>query len=217
MKLCYVTDRKALAGSAEEQTRLLLEKIESAARAGAEWMQIREKDLSGRELATLVSEVLRRVPETCCVLVNDRLDVACGTGAGGVHLRETSLPADEAKRLVRERKIAGDFLVGASAHSIESARAAERNGSDFVIFGPVYETPTKTAFGPPHGLHRLREVCRSVSIPVLAIGGITMENASDCMAAGAAGIAAIRLFQDAADVASLARAVRERCNEPNRG
>jgi thiamine-phosphate pyrophosphorylase len=217
MKLCYVTDRKALAGSADERPRLLLEKIESAARAGVEWIQIREKDLSGRELAALVSEVLRRVPETCRVLVNDRLDVACGTGAGGVHLGETSLPTEEAKRLVRERKIAVDFLVGASVHSIESARAAERNGGDYVIFGPLFETPSKAAFGPSQGLHRLTEVCRSVSIPVLAIGGVTMQNARDCVAAGAAGIAAIRLFQDAADVTSLGRAVRERCTEPNCG
>jgi len=217
MKLCYVTDRKALAGSAEEQARLLLEKMESAARAGVDWIQIREKDLSGRELAALVSEVLRRVPESCRVLVNDRLDVACGAGAGGVHLGEMSLPLEEAKRLLRERQLAGHFLLGASVHSVESARQAGENGADYVLFGPVFETPSKAAFGPPQGLHRLTEVCRNVAIPVLAIGGITAKNARDCVAAGAAGIAAIRLFQDATDIMSLARAVREQCEEPNRG
>jgi len=210
MKLCYVTDRKALAGSAEEQIRLLLEKMESAARAGVDWIQVREKDLSGRELAALVSEALRRVPNSCRVLVNDRLDVACATRACGVHLGEQSLPVDHAKRLVREREFAREFLVGVSTHSAEAARVAEGNGADYVIFGPVYETPSKAAYGPAQGLERLAEVCRSVSIPVIAIGGITMENARDCRAAGPAGIAAIRLFQEAADVATVVRAMRER-------
>jgi thiamine-phosphate pyrophosphorylase len=210
MTVCYVTDRKALAGSADEQIRLLLKKIENAALAGVDWIQIREKDLSGRELAAVVSEALRRMPNSCRVLVNDRLDVALAVGAGGVHLGEQSLPVEEAKRLVRERKFASDFLVGVSTHSVESARAAERNGGDYMIFGPVYETPSKVAFGPAQGLKRLAEVCQSVSIPVIAIGGITMENVRACESVGAAGIAAIRLFQDAADVAKMAQALRER-------
>ena len=96
MKLCYVTDRKALAGSGEAQVRALLEKIERAARAGVDWIQIREKDLCGRELVALVSEALRRVPSSCRVLVNDRLDVALAAGADGVHLGEHSLPVEEA-------------------------------------------------------------------------------------------------------------------------
>ncbi|MGB7844280.1 MAG: thiamine phosphate synthase [Candidatus Acidiferrum sp.] len=204
-----MTDRKALAGSAEEQIRSLLEKIESAAKAGVDWIQVREKDLSGRALAALVGEVLPRVPRTCRVLINDRLDLACSVRAGGVHLGGKGLPADEAKRFVRERKLAGEFLVGVSAHSVEAARRAEQEGGDYVIFGPVYETPSKIAFGLPQGVDRLAEVCRSVAVPVFAIGGITMENVRDCGAAGAAGIAAIRLFQDATDVAAVVRALRE--------
>ena len=102
MKLCYVTDRKALAGNAEEEIRLLLEKIESAARAGIDWIQIREKDLSGRALSELVREAVRRTPATCQILVNDRVDVAWTTGAAGVHLGERSLPVEEVKRFVRE-------------------------------------------------------------------------------------------------------------------
>ena len=207
--LCYVTDRKALAGPAEEQIRLLLEKMESAALAGVDWIQIREKDLSGRELAALVREGLRRVPNSCRVLVNDRLDVAFGVGAGGVHLGERSVPVEEAKRLVRERKLEERFLVGSSTHSLEAAKAAEKAGADYVIFGPVFETPSKVAYGQPQGVERLAQVCRSVTIPVMAIGGITMENARDCVAAGAAGLAAIRLFQDAGDVAAVVRALRE--------
>jgi len=92
VKLCYVTDRKALAGHAEEQVRVLLEKIENAACAGVDWIQIREKDLSGRALSELVREAVRRAPTTCRILVNDRVDVACTTGAAGVHLGEQSLP-----------------------------------------------------------------------------------------------------------------------------
>jgi thiamine-phosphate pyrophosphorylase len=217
MKLCYVTDRKALAGSAAEQIRLLLEKMESAARAGVDWIQIREKHLSGRELAALVQEAMRRLPASCRILLNERLDVAWAVGAGGVHLGEQSLPVKEAKRFLADKTRNKSFLIGASTHSLATARTAETAGADYVMFGPVFATPSKAEFGPPQGTGRLADVCRSVSIPVLAIGGVTVENVRDCVAAGAAGIAAIRLLQDAADVVSLARAVRERCEEPNRG
>jgi len=210
MKLCYVTDRKALALSAGEQGRRLLQKVESAARAGVDWIEIREKDLSGRELTVLVSEALKRIPRSCRILVNDRLDVALAAGAGGVHLAETSVSVEEAKRLLRERNFAGDFLVGVSGHSLEAVETAEKSGADYAIFGPVFETPSKAGFGPPQGVGRLAEVCRSVSIPVIAIGGITIANARECAAAGVAGIAAIRLFQDAADVSTIVRAFAER-------
>jgi thiamine-phosphate pyrophosphorylase len=209
MKVCYVTDRKALAGSAEEQIRSLLEKMESAARAGVDWIQIREKDLSGRELAALAGEAVRRIPRSCRVLVNDRLDVAMAGGAGGVHLGERSMPVEEARRFVREKNPGGDFLVGVSGHSIESVQTAERLGADYAIFGPVYETPSKIAFGPPQGVGQLAEVCRSVSGPVIAIGGITIRNAGECVRSGASGIAAIRMFQDATDLAALVRTLRK--------
>ena len=208
MKLCYVTDRRALAGSAEEQVRSLLEKIERTARAGVDWIQIREKDLSGRELVALVSEALRRVPSSCRMLVNDRLDVALAAGAGGVHLGEHSLPVEEAKRLVKEQKIGREFLVGVSTHSVEAARAAGANSADYVVFGPVFATPSKLAYGPPQGVKRLAAACGSVSIPVIAIGGVTVENSRECTRAGAAGVAAIRLFQDAANVAAVVQALR---------
>lgn len=209
MKLCYVTDRKALPGFAEAQVRVLLEKIEGAAKGGVDWIQIREKDLTARELASLANQVLRRIPKNCCLLVNDRLDVALATGAGGVHLGERGLPVEEAKRLVRKRRRSGEFLVGVSTHSVESVRRAEASGADYVIFGPLFATPSKLAYGPPQRVERLAEACRSVSIPVIAIGGITVENARECAAAGASGIAAIRLFQDAQDVAAVAQALRE--------
>jgi thiamine-phosphate pyrophosphorylase len=209
MKLCYVTDRKALSGSAAEQIRALLCKIENVALAGVDWIQIREKDLSGRALAALVSEALWRIPSSCRVLVNDRLDVAMATGAGGVHLGEHSIPAEEARRLAREKNLAGGFLIGVSTHSLEAALAAEQDGANYVIFGPVFATPSKAAFGPPQGVERLRNVCAGVSIPVIAIGGITAENAAECIKAGASGIAAIRMFQDAKELSSVVRELRE--------
>jgi len=89
-----------------------------------------------------------------------------------------------------------DFLIGVSCHSLGSARAAEKGGADYVFFGPVFETPSKAAFGAPQGIERLREVCAALRIPVLAIGGVNAENLRDCIQAGAAGIAAIRLFQN---------------------
>jgi thiamine-phosphate pyrophosphorylase len=128
------------------------------------------------------------------VYVNDRLDVALATGAAGVHLGEKSLPLGA---VIEWRRSTGrsDFQVGVSCHSLESARAAEQGGADYIFFGPVYATPSKAAYGAPQGIERLREVCRSVEIPVLAIGGINLENAGACLEAGAAGIAAIRMFQ----------------------
>ena len=210
MKLCYVTDRKGLRVSAESQCDALLEKVEMAARAGVDWIQIREKDLSGRVLAELVRGALKRVPASCRILVNDRLDVAYALGAAGVHLGEGGLPVGETKRLLDERKHAERFLVGVSTHSVEAVVAAEKGGADYVIFGPVYRTPSKARYGPPQGIDRLTEVCRTASLPLLAIGGITLENAHACLEAGAAGVAAIRLFQDADDVAAIVKTLRAR-------
>jgi thiamine-phosphate pyrophosphorylase len=196
MKLCYVTDRKALSGASDEQIHLLLAKIEAAARAGVDWIQVREKDLPGGQLASLAAEAIRRVPPTCRILVNDRLDVAIAAGAGGLHLGEQSIPMHEAKCLLRDRDVNRDFLVGVSVHSFESAQAAEKSGADYLNFGPVFETPSKAAMGAPQGIEKLAQVCAGVSIPVFAIGGINAGNAPQCQAAGAAGIAAIRMFQD---------------------
>jgi thiamine-phosphate pyrophosphorylase len=189
--------------------KLVLEKIEAAARAGVDWIQIREKDLAGRELAALVEDALRAVPASCRILINDRLDVACAVRAGGVHLTEQSIPVAEAKRFVRERGMPPSFLIGASTHSLEAARAAAESGAHYVIFGPVFATPSKEIYGAPQGIERLAEVCRSVSIPVFAIGGITERNAGECAAAGVAGLAAIRLFQDPGGLPAAVRKLRE--------
>jgi thiamine-phosphate pyrophosphorylase len=218
--LCYVTERRSLPSvAAEASVAELARKIEQVASAGVDWVQIREKDLTSRELATLTREALRTIAKPSSgtarpvrILVNDRLDVALAEGAGGVHLGEKSLPVQEAKRLWRSRSLrasgAGDFLFGVSCHSLEAAHAAERSGADYIFFGPVFATPSKAAFGAPQGLERLAQVCRTVAIPVIAIGGITFENACACMDSGAAGLAAIRLFQDADNPAKILESLR---------
>ena len=214
--LCYVTDRRSLSETeSTEQRESLLRKIEAAANAGVDWIQIREKDLSGKECGSLTREALQlivksppgKTPRTH-ILVNDRVDVALSEGAGGVHLGEKSLPLAESRRLVNAQAQSPDFLMGVSCHSLEAAKSAASGGAEYLFFGPVFATPSKAAFGAPQGLERLGEVCRAVSIPVLAIGGITLANFSQCLAAGASGIAAIRLFQDASDISSVVQSLR---------
>ena len=206
--------------SSADPIEALTRKIAEIAAAGVDWVQIREKDLTAREIASLTRQTLRIVAKSCGerssatrVLVNDRLDVAIAERAGGVHLGEHSLPLAEAKRLVespqRKQGIDASFLIGVSCHSIEAAASAERGGADYIFFGPVFPTPSKEAFGPPQSLTQLAQACRSVAIPVIAIGGITLENAVSCIEAGAAGVAAIRLFQYALDPISIIRRLRQ--------
>jgi thiamine-phosphate pyrophosphorylase len=214
--LCYVTDRHALSGAHElDACEALLQKIGEAAAAGVDWIQIREKDLSGKECAALTSRAIERAarppgskPGRTRILVNDRLDVALSQSAGGVHLGENSLPLEEARKLADSRIRSEDFLVGISCHSVEAATAAASGGANYIFFGPVFTTPAKAAYGAPQGLARLAEVCRAISLPVIAIGGVTLDNAALCLSAGASGIAAIRLFQDAKDLASLVKSLR---------
>jgi len=213
--LCYVTDRHSLSEAESRKAQeLLLSKIEAAAAAGVDWIQIREKDLSGRDCGLLTREALQRAAKSTAsnaaptlILVNDRQDVALSERAGGVHLGEDSLPLLEAKRLSNAQAQGQDFLIGVSCHSLEAARSAASGGADYLFFGPVFAS--KAAFGAPQGLDRLADVCRAVTIPVLAIGGITLANASDCLAASASGIAAIRLFQDARDMSCLVQSLRK--------
>jgi thiamine-phosphate pyrophosphorylase len=203
-----VTDRRGFGDAAEAREKLLLAKIERAAKAGVDWIQIREKDLSGKQLAELAAGAVRSAAGASAILVNDRMDVACVVKASGVHLGERGLPVSEASRFVHERLAGKDFLVGASVHSLEGAQKAEQDGANYVIFGPVYETPSKAGLGAPQGRESLRQVCAGLKIPVLAIGGITLENARDCMEAGASGIAAIRLFQKANDLPAVVKRLR---------
>jgi thiamine-phosphate pyrophosphorylase len=177
----YITDRSTIGGVGP-----LLETIRRNA-AAVDWVQIREKDLTARELLDLAR---RAIAAGARVLVNDRVDVALACGAHGAHLPAHAI----APRVLRAITPQG-FLIGVSCHSVEEVRRAETEGADFVVCGPVFATPSKAAYGPPLGLERFGEAARSVRIPVLALGGVTEANAADCLRAGAAGIAGVRLFQ----------------------
>ena len=179
----------------------LLRHVELAVGARVSLVQIREKALTARALFELAASAaaLARGSETR-VVVNDRADIARAAGCDGVHLTTRSLEA----RVVR-RAFGEDFLIGVSAHTLGEACAAREGGADFAVFGPVFDTPSKRAYGPPVGLEALREAARSLSpFPLVALGGVDETNAGECLAAGAEGVAAIRLF---ADGQNLARAV----------
>ena len=187
--LYYITDRKALPGEDP------LPMIEQAVAAGIDLIQIRERDLPVRRLLALAEEAVKRAGAgPTRVLVNDRLDVAVAAGAGGVHLPAHGFSVDEVRRNYPE------LLIGASTHNLDELRRAADGGADFAVFGPVFETPSKKTYGPPTGLEKLAEAAHAVNIPVLALGGITLENAADCLRAGAAGLAAISLFQQSPDL-----------------
>ncbi len=203
--LCYVTDRRALGADAGDA---LLAMIRRCVAAGVNWVQIREKDLSARGLFELAHAAVAIAGSSASILVNDRLDVALAAGAAGVHLGNESVPVGEVARWCNSGHAPRGFLIGRSVHQLAEAVDAECAGADYALFGPVFATPSKLAYGPPQGISRLAEFCRAVRTPVLAIGGVTEENAADCLRAGAAGIAAIRLFQQAADLASSVARLR---------
>jgi len=175
----------------------ILRLVRAAVDAEVPLFQIREKSLPARALFELVARAaeLTRGSKTR-LLVNDRSDIARAAGADGVHLTTQSLPVDVV------RKTCGfEFLIGVSTHSLDEARAASAGGADFVVFGPVFETESKRVYGEPQGLDKLAAVTRELGeFPVVAIGGITLENAGECFRAGASGVAAIRLLNDAESI-----------------
>jgi len=156
------------------------------------------------ELASRAAEITRG--SNTRLLVNDRSDIARASGAGGVHLTTRSLPAQVVRNTYGQ-----EFLIGVSTHSLREAEEARNGGADFVVFGPIFETESKRDFGEPQGLEKLREVTRALGeFPVLAIGGITLENVAECFEADASGIAAIRLLNNSEKMASTVKAIRSR-------
>lgn len=187
--------------------RLQLEAIGRAAQSGCQLIQLREKDLTAKSLVEFTRAAIKVArPHGARVMVNDRLDVALAAGAEGIHLRVSSIPAREVRAVVNHKGLT-DFLIGVSTHSLAEAKAAEDGSADFIVCGPVYDTPSKRADGAPLGLERFAGVCQSVKIPVLALGGINLSNFREPLQLGAAGIAAVSLFTDLQNVRQNAEAI----------
>lgn len=180
---CCITDRRSLA-SWEEWERV----VRGALEAGM-WVQVREKQLTARELARWVEQAVAwRGSGPGKVLVNGRLDVAMACGADGVHWPSGWPELGRFRRLVT-----GDMLMGVSAHTMDDLRVAERERADYAMYSPIFQSPGK---GLGAGIAELARVTGSVDVPVLALGGVTQGNAGACIAAGAVGVAGIRLYQD---------------------
>jgi thiamine-phosphate pyrophosphorylase len=215
--LYYITDRAQFPGDEPARRRALLDKIAEAARAGVDYIQLREKDLTTRELEQLAHEAAGIFQQLKTenrelrtrFLINSRTDVALAAAADGVHLRSDDISPRDVRQLVNpadHRPLATDhFAIAVSCHSPSDVLRAESEGADFAVFAPVFEKKDAPQT-PPQGLTTLHEAC-SAKIPVLALGGVTIENAASCLNAGAAGIAAIRLFQEN-KIEDIVRALR---------
>jgi thiamine-phosphate diphosphorylase len=191
--ICLVSDRRRLSPDADLVVSLdrLVQLVAAAARAGVDLVQLRERDLEARELARLTEQCLALTAGTPCkVLVNDRTDVALGTGAHGVHLRADSIDAAVVRCAVPQA-----FLVGRSVHgAAEAAAVARRGGVDYLIMGTLFPSASKSPARSLTGLEEVARACRAVPVPVLAIGGITPERVDEIVKSGAAGLAGIGLF-----------------------
>ncbi len=196
-RLLVVTDRHQTKG------RPLLSVLQQVLAAGAPAIQLRERDLPLRDFLTLARELRAMTgPARSQLLINDRLDVALALEDAGVHLRSNSLPVAVARRFMGAQRV-----LGVSAHSLREVEQAEAEGADYVVLGPIYETPSKQSFGPPLGLAALGSACRLVKIPLLGIGGITPARAREVRNAGAFGVAAIGAILGAQDCAAATRAM----------
>ncbi len=174
--------------------------LEEAIRGGVRAIQLREKDLSARELYVLAQEV-RKLTKVAGVklFINDRVDVALAVEADGVHLGQQSLPPHVVRRLI------GNKLMGVSTHNLQEALQAQDSGADFITFGPLFFTPSKAPYGKPVGLEALKEVRKFISIPILGLGGIKKDSVREVLLAGADGISVISAVLCAPDVYQAAK------------
>jgi thiamine-phosphate pyrophosphorylase len=210
--LCYITDRSQFAGDSAQQEARLLEKITECAATGVDYIQLREKDLSGRDLERLAERALNAFPggAKTGLLINSRVDVALACVARGVHLPSHDISVRDARAVFRRAGVAPP-IISVSCHTTEEVAQAEADGADFVVLGPVFE---KAGQPGSEGLQLLSSACHikpasGAPVRVLALGGVTLENAESCIRAGARGIAAIRLFQqnNAFDMVEKLRAI----------
>ena len=179
--LYLVTDRK------QTQGRDLLWVLEQALEGGVKSIQLREKDLSGKDLFDLAAktrELCRRYD--ALLFINDRVDVALAVDADGVQLGKASIPIEHVRQLLGPLKI-----IGASTHSLLESQEAEQSGADFILFGSVYFTPSKASYGAPQGLEALKKIVEKISLPVYAIGGINSSNIGNTRGTGIRGVALI--------------------------
>ena len=216
MLLYYITDRSQFAGDESARRRALLNKITETVHAGVDYIQLREKDLTGRDLENLARETLSVIRENSVLrtenrepgtrlLINSRTDIALAAGADGVHLRSDDISPVDARRIwsdsgavsARERPV-----IAISCHTRDDVTRAESQGADVAVFAPVFQKKGAS----PAGVAELREACQA-KIPVLALGGVTVENFKACLEAGASGIAGIRLFQEN-NVEAIVRSLR---------
>ncbi len=199
MLLYYITDRHSL-------NRDLLDAVAEALMAGVDLIQIREKDLSPRELFVL-SRRVKELPNPVGsrILLNERLDIALAAGLDGVHLPASHLP-------IRELRIAAgrSITVGVSCHSEAEVRAANDEEVDLIAFSPVFAPLSKSSQFQPHGLVVLESICATSSTPVFALGGVTANRIHDCLEAGAAGVAGISLFQSSRELTTLVSNLRDK-------
>lgn len=195
--LYLITDRWRTRG------RPLLDVVGAALEGGVRVVQLREKDLPGAELLRLATE-LRALTRRhgAALLVNGRVDVALAAGADGVHLGQDAMPVAAARQL-----LGPDRPIGVSVHTMAEATVAAEERPDFLVFGPVYATPSKAPFGPPRGTDELAAVAASTRLPVLGIGGISADRVAAVRRAGAAGVAVISAVGEAPDPGAATRAL----------
>ena len=177
------------------QVTPITEQVEKALQGGIRALQLREKDLSPKELLAQAIEIKPVIKKYGAKLfINDRADIAEIAGAEGVHLTEASVPAGEIKDKFP------NLIVGVSTHAKEGALLAEAEGADFITFSPIYETPSKIHFGPPQGPVKLGQIVKSVDLPVLALGGIKLNRVPEVLEKGAHGVAVISGIWDSQDI-----------------